>query len=159
MAYHCTILGNPRCLWLIIAQSWETPDDCTIHLLHIVIEIKVPTTLSYPPISRGWANDKNVQNLYMNIEKKFLIPQFLPLSGGILPILGGYWPILPFIMGTKWGDKSVMLLTRIISPITVWFNLIILPWVQVHSYVLVLFPWSSLPSFTQTKLITAESKF
>ena len=40
-----------------------------------------------------------------------------------------------------------------------WFNLIIPPWLQVHSLVPVLFVQDSLPSFTQIKLITAESKF
>ena len=29
MSYDCTILGNPR--WLIIAQSWETPDLLWLH--------------------------------------------------------------------------------------------------------------------------------
>ena len=65
---------------------------------------------------------KNVQNLYMFIERKFLIPPvFAPFGGGILPILPiwrGYWPILPSIMGKKSGDKSFMLLARIIySPL------------------------------------------
>ena len=68
MSYDCTILGNPR--WLIIAQSWETLDglslhnhgkpqmacDCTIHLLHIVIEIKVPAPLfaHYTFFKQNW---------------------------------------------------------------------------------------------------------
>ena len=68
MSYDCTILGNPR--WLIIAQSWETLDGlslynhgkpqmtcyCTIHLLHIVIEIKVPAPLfaHYTFFKQNW---------------------------------------------------------------------------------------------------------
>ena len=72
----------------------------------------------------------------MDIENKLLIPPpppVLPYFGGILPILGGYWPILPSIMDKKMGDKSFMLLTRIICSSFPWFNLFILPWVQVHS--------------------------
>ena len=59
-----------------------------------------------PPFRGDGQMTKNVQNIYMNIENKFLIPWFLPLFFwvGILPILGGYRPILPSIRGKKWGD-------------------------------------------------------
>ena len=78
------------------------------------------TILSYSPISGGWANDKkNVQNLNMNIEKKFFIPPVFAPFGGILPILpifGGYWPILPSIMGKKWGISHLCCLPESYIP-------------------------------------------
>ena len=50
-------------------------------------------------------------------------PGFCPFWGGYCP----FWPILLSIMGKKWGDKSFILLVRIIfSHYRPWFNLFIL---------------------------------
>ena len=89
------------------------------------------TLLNYPPILGEWANDKKMTKIYRWIKRtNSSSPRFLPLFRGILPILpilGGYWPILLSIIGKKWGDKSFMLLIRIIfSQYRPWFNLFIL---------------------------------
>ena len=91
------------------------------------------TILSYPPILGGWANDQKLSKIY---------------------IFGAILDHFAIHNGQKWGDKSFMLLARIIYPhYRSWFNLII------HSLVPVLFLQSSLPSFRQIKFITAQSKF
>ena len=63
--------------------------------------------LSHPPISGGWANDKkNVQNLYVNIEKKFLIPPvFAPFWGDIAHFahFGGILALFAIHKGQKMG--------------------------------------------------------
>ena len=108
----------PRC-FMIAASSTKHKSGLDPKVMHDF------TILSYPPIHFGGMGkwQKNVQNLYMNIEKIFLThppPGLAPFWGDIahLPIFGGYWPILPSIMGKKWGDKSFMLLARIIySPL------------------------------------------
>ena len=86
------------------------------------------TLLNYPPILGDGQMTKKCPNLYMNIENNFHIPPVFAQFGGgggilpILPILVRYWPILLSIMGKKWGDKSFMLLARIIfSHYRPWF--------------------------------------
>ena len=51
------------------------------------------TILIYPPFLGDGQMTKNVQNLYMNIENKFLIPPVFASFGG------GYFPLCPY-----WGD-------------------------------------------------------
>ena len=79
-------------------------------------------SLAIPPFrGDGQMTKKCPKFIYEYREDISYPPPVLPLFGGDiahLPILGGYWPILPSIMGKKWGDKSFMLLARIIySPL------------------------------------------
>ena len=135
MAYHCTDMGNPRCLRIaqswekldglslhnsgkpqMIAQSLETPetsDDCTIHLLHIVIEIKVPVwtcskdskadliqklcmtllSLAIPPFrGDGQMTKKCPKFIYELREEISYPPGFCPFLGGYCPFGGDIGP-------------------------------------------------------------------
>ena len=99
----------PRCS--MIAASSTKSRDTKANSIQSMTDF---TFLNYPPILGGWANDKKMSKIYIWIKRtNSSSPRFLPLFGGILPILpilGGYWPILLSIMGKKWGDKSFMLL-------------------------------------------------
>ena len=80
----------------------------------------------------------------MNIENKFLIPPLFAPFWVILLILPIFFCVCVGVVlahfaihnGQKWGggDKSFMLLARIICSSFPWLNLFILPWVQVHSH-------------------------
>ena len=92
----CTALWSPLRRQNTKANSVQSMTDFTL--------------LNYPPILGGWANDKKMSKIYIWIKRtNSSSPRFLPLFGGILPILpilGGYWPILLSIMGKKWGGIS-----------------------------------------------------
>ena len=96
------------------------------------------TILSYPPFLDYEQMTKKIRNLYMNIKNKMSHPPWFLLI---------FWDIVHFAhfgdIDSFWHPKWVK--TRIIWSsflITTWFNLIILPWVQVHSLVPILNVWN-----------------
>ena len=88
-------------------------------------------SIGYPPILGDMQMTKKCPKLYMNIERtNASSPSFCPFLGGggwDIAHFGGYWHILLSIMCKKWGNKSFMMLARIIHfHYLPWFNLCIL---------------------------------
>ena len=104
--YKCiTPLPNlPRCF--MIAASWQNTKADLIQKLCMTL-----LSLAIPPFRGDGQMTKKCPKFIYEYRQEISYPPVLPLFGGIL---GGYWPILPSIMGKKWGDKSFMLLARII---------------------------------------------